>query len=83
MTATLDVTALSMIRDTVVPYDHQSDGVARLSQIQSWLNADEPGMGKSLLALMAAAIDFEIGVASKAIIICPATLKENWHHEII
>lgn len=36
----------------------------------------------SLQALTVAAIDYEIGNASKSLIVCPATLKDNWHSEI-
>lgn len=36
----------------------------------------------SLQSLTVAAIDFEIGTARRGLIVCPATLKDNWADEI-
>lgn len=50
--------------------------------MQSFLLADEMGLGKSLQALTVAAIDFELVLADRVLIVCPAGLKWNWQDEI-
>lgn len=73
---------LKKIFDEVEFYQHQLDGIRQMSRMTSVLLCDEMGLGKSLQALTVAAIDFERGIAHQILIICPATLKENWAEEI-
>lgn len=68
--------------DSVEYYDHQIDGIRTLAQRSSFLLADDMGLGKSLQALTVFTIDVVRGWASKAIIVCPVSLKGNWADEI-
>lgn len=74
---------LDFIRDTVEYYPHQVEGVRQLARMNSFLLADEMGLGKSLQALSVVAIDFQMGYASRMLVVAPASLKGNWHEEII
>jgi SNF2 family DNA or RNA helicase len=70
------------LRDDVVFYDHQIDGVRTLMRWKNWLLADEMGLGKSLQALTVFCGDVITGKGSTAIIICPVSLRSNWADEI-
>ena len=70
------------ISDEVEYYDHQLEGVRQLAFMRSFLLADEMGLGKTAQALTVFAIDVFQGLASSAIVVCPATLKGNWMEEI-
>lgn len=74
--------SLEFIKDEIDYYPHQLEGIRRMARMGSLLLADEMGLGKSLQALTVAAIDVEMGKATKILIVCPATLKGNWAHEI-
>lgn len=74
--------SLRFIHDDCEFYPHQVDGIRKLARMNSFILADEPGLGKSLQALTVFAIDVERGIASRALIICLATLKGNWLDEI-
>jgi SNF2 family DNA or RNA helicase len=74
--------SLAKIKDETVYYEHQVTGVRTMARMGSFLLADEMGLGKSLQALTVAAIDFELGYASRVLIVCPATLKGNWYDEV-
>lgn len=82
MTDTATRGSLAKIRDDLVYYQHQLDGIRQMAKMTSCLLADEMGLGKSIQALTVAAIDFQLGRASKVLIVCPATLKGNWAYEI-
>lgn len=71
------------LKDEVNYYPHQTEGVRDLARRRSFLLADEMGLGKSLQALTVFAIDVVRGWGSKAIVICPVTLKGNWADEVI
>jgi SNF2 family DNA or RNA helicase len=73
---------LAKVRDGVGFYRHQVDGVNWCEQRQSFILADDMGLGKSLQALTAAAVDFERGVAHRILVVCLASLKYNWLDEI-
>lgn len=68
--------------DTVEYYEHQVDGIRKLSSMQNFLLADDMGLGKSLQALTVSTVDVVRGWAEKLIIIAPVSLKGNWADEI-
>jgi SNF2 family DNA or RNA helicase len=70
------------IGDDVSYYTHQVEGVRRMARMRSVLLADEMGLGKSLQTLTVFAIDVKRGLADKMLVVCPASLKENWHDEV-
>lgn len=74
--------SLSKIKDETEYYDHQTKGIRTMAKMRSFLLADEMGLGKSLQALTVAAIDFELGLASRVLIVAPVSLKWNWQDEI-
>lgn len=73
---------LDKIKDETEFYQHQADGIRLMARMQNFLLADEMGLGKSLQALTVAAIDFQLGIASRVLIVAPASLKPNWADEI-
>lgn len=82
MTTTATRKSLDWIPDELIFYPHQIEGIRWLAQRSAWLLADEMGLGKSIQALTVFAIDVQRGLAEKALIVCPSTLKGNWKHEI-
>lgn len=59
------------------PFPYQKQGVAYAIQKRKCIFGDQPGLGKTGQAILAS-----IGVGAKCIlIICPATLKDNWRVE--
>lgn len=61
------------------PYPFQERGIRRISKFRGRvLLADEMGLGKSLQSLVWA----RDNGAFPAIIVCPASLKYNWEHEV-
>lgn len=74
--------SLKYIHDDLVYYPHQIVGVRELARRNSFILADDMGLGKSIQALTVAAIDFEQGWAKRVLVVCPATLKGNWADEI-
>lgn len=72
---------LEKVLDATEYYNHQVEGIRWGARHNSFILADDMGLGKSLQALTVAAIDFEKGWASKVLVVCPATLKGNWADE--
>lgn len=70
------------LKDEVVYYDHQVDGIRRMARMPSFLLGDDMGLGKSLQALTVATIDIIQGRAEKIIVVCPVTLRGNWADEL-
>lgn len=70
------------LKDEVEYYPHQADGIRNLARRRSFLLADEMGLGKSLQALTIFIIDVVRGWGTKAIVVCPVTLKGNWSDEV-
>lgn len=73
---------LAKIKDATVFYEHQVTGVRWCAVHHSFLIGDDPGLGKSLMALTTAAVDFEGGFAKRVLAVVPNTAKENWADEI-
>jgi len=70
------------IKDEVMYYDHQIEGVRWLAKQKSFLLGDDMGLGKCLQSLTVFAIDVYRGWAETCIIVCPILLKDNWADEI-
>lgn len=69
------------INATLRPYQRQ--GVARGMLLKKVLIGDEPGLGKTLQSISILAGLHQKGENPfPALVICPATLKENWKREI-
>lgn len=59
-------------------YSYQEDGINFLLSSDRCILGDQMGLGKSIQSIVAA---IESGV-NKILIVCPASLKLNWKHEI-
>lgn len=70
------------LKDDVLFYEHQIEGIRRAIRMRNVLFADEMGLGKSLQALTVASADIARGWIETIIIICPVTLKTNWSEEL-
>lgn len=70
------------IHDDISFYNHQIEGVRWMLRRDSCINADDMGLGKSIQALTNYAGDVVRGWSSKAIVVCPVSLKGNWSDEI-
>src|SRR5690348_7075997 len=70
------------IKDEVIYYPHQIEGIRQLAVRRSFILADDMGLGKSIQALTVFGIDVFRRWAETAIVIAPVTLKGNWADEI-
>lgn len=70
------------LRDDVVFYPHQIQGIRRAMRMKSVLWADDMGLGKSLQALTVFIGDVLTGQGNTCLIICPVSLRSNWADEI-
>lgn len=64
------------------PFTYQKKGIARGLELKRFINGDEPGLGKTGMAiatLHGAAIKNES--VFPCLVICPTSLKENWARE--
>lgn len=69
--------------EPLVYFDHQLEGVRWLLKRWSGLLADQPGLGKSLQSLTAAAVLREQGKVNKILVICSKSLQGEWEREHI
>ncbi len=70
----------SVVNATLYPY--QKNGVLFALFRKSTLIADEMGLGKTLQAITISLLKKKIFAIEKVLIICPASLKEQWKLEI-
>jgi len=75
--------SMAYIKDETEYFAHQVEGIRKMAGMRSFILADEMGLGKSIQALTVFAIDVVLGWSKTCIIVCPASLKENWADEII
>lgn len=70
-------------RKGVTPYPYQGNGIARGLELKRFINADQPGLGKTIQAI-GTILGFHIMGENPfpCLVICPSTLKENWRREI-
>lgn len=63
----------------LTPHPYQAQGIAYMLQHENVLCGDQPGLGKTLQSIAAVIAKNNF----PCLIICPATLKENWRREWI
>ena len=59
-------------------FPYQKVGVAFMLKAKNCILGDEPGLGKTIQSITVA----EHNQANKILVLCPASLKENWQEEI-
>ena len=63
-------------------FDYQKEGIEFALFRKSVIIADEMGLGKTLQAMGAAILKKQVFDFKKTLIVCPATIKEQWKKEI-
>jgi SWI/SNF-related matrix-associated actin-dependent regulator of chromatin subfamily A-like protein 1 len=61
----------------LIPYDYQKEGIAYCLSRKKVIIGDQPGLGKTMQAIATVTL----ANAFPALVICPASLKENWKRE--
>lgn len=73
-----ELSATLRIADGIIPYPYQNKGIQRGLDLKRFINGDKPGLGKTLQAIATV----NTAQAFPCLVICPATLKENWKREV-
>jgi SWI/SNF-related matrix-associated actin-dependent regulator 1 of chromatin subfamily A len=60
------------------PFEHQKEAIIKLLENNKFILADDMGLGKTSAAIVAS-IEAK---PNKTLVICPASLKQNWKREI-
>lgn len=63
-------------------YDYQKEGIQFALFRKNAIIADEMGLGKTIQAIGAAILKKEIFGFTKTLVVCPASLKEQWKKEV-
>lgn len=66
----------------IKPFPYQEEGITFATFRKACIIADEMGLGKTLQAIAAAVAKKQIFDFQKTLIVCPASLKEQWQSEI-
>lgn len=61
----------------IQPYPYQLQGIARGLELKRFINADQPGLGKTLQSIAT----INLADAFPCLVICPSALKINWERE--
>lgn len=61
-----------------MPFEHQKEAIIKLLENNKFILADDMGLGKTSAAIVAS-IESK---PNKTLVICPASLKQNWKREI-
>ncbi len=69
--------------ETTVPlFPYQREGMLHLAFTERALLADEMGLGKTIQAIAACALLHRLGLARRALVVTPASLKTEWEEQI-
>lgn len=69
-------------RENVQPFAYQARGIAAGMALRKFINADQPGLGKTFQTIGTILGLQVIGQPSfPCLVICPSTLRENWRRE--
>ncbi len=63
-------------------YDYQKEGIRFALFRKAAIIADEMGLGKTIQAIGTAVLKKELFGFTKALVVCPASLKEQWKKEV-
>ncbi len=89
--AAFEKKVLEDLQETITPdfsrikadlYDYQKEGIRFALFRKTAIIADEMGLGKTIQAIATAVLKKEIFGFTKTLVVCPASLKEQWKKEV-